>query len=216
MQHASIRGRLLPALCAGVLFSAPSAARAADSSASNDWQYAASIYLWAAGIRGETATGGEVDVSFDTLISNLNMAFMGAFEARKSEWSLLADVVYLNVGDNGAGKVPVTTESGATLPLKVDTGVKVKGWVVSLLGGYNVRNTERLSVDVIAGARYLDLSLDFDLGLQSQRFGRPIDVSASDGVWDAVEGVRGHANLNESWYLPYQFDVGTGQSDLTW
>ena len=63
------------------------------------------------------------------------MAFMGAIEARKSEWSVLADAVYLNVGDYRAGRVPVTTKSGATLPLKADAGVKVKGWVVSLLGG---------------------------------------------------------------------------------
>jgi len=76
--------------------------------------------------------------------------------------------------------------------------------------------TERLSVDVIAGARYIDLSLDFDLGLQSQRFGRPIDTHASDGVWDAVVGVRGHADLNRRWYLPYHLDVGAGQSELTW
>ena len=53
----------------------------------------ASVYLWGAGIKGETATGGEVDIGFDSLISNLNMAFMGAVEARKSEWSMLADVV---------------------------------------------------------------------------------------------------------------------------
>ncbi len=216
MHHRSTLRNLLPALCAGILAAAPCAARAADSSASDDWQYAASIYLWGAGIKGETATGSEVDISFDTLISNLNMAFMGSFEARKSEWSVLADVVYLNVGDDGAGRVPVTTESGVTLPLKVDAGVKVKGWVLSFLGGYNVRDDEQMSVDVIAGARYLDLSLDFDLGLQSQRFGRPIDVSASDGVWDAVVGVRGHANLNAQWYLPYHLDVGAGQSDLTW
>jgi hypothetical protein len=178
--------------CAALAVPPPATARNADTG--DDWQYAASIYLWGAGIKGETATGGEVDISFDTLISNLNMALMGNFEARKSEWSLLADVVYLNVGDDGGGRVPVTTESGATLPLKVDVGVKVKGWVLSLLGGYNVYDTERASVDVIAGARYLDLTLDFDLGLQSQRFGRPIDTHASEGVWDAVAGVRGQGS----------------------
>ncbi|MEA3274612.1 MAG: hypothetical protein U9Q81_04805 [Pseudomonadota bacterium] len=216
MRHFLPRRSLLPLVCASALVALPAHANADDSSAGDNWQYAASVYLWGAGITGATATGGEVDISFDTLISNLNMAFMGAFEARKSEWSLLADVVYLNVGDNGAGRVPVTTESDTTLPLKVDTGVKVKGWVLSFLGGYNLRDTEQVSLDVIAGARYLDLSLDFDLGLQSERFGRPIDVSASDGVWDAVVGVRGHANLNQQWYLPYHLDVGTGQSDLTW
>jgi hypothetical protein len=71
-------------------------------------------------------------------------------------------------------------------------------------------------VQVIAGARYLDLSLDFNLGLQSQRFGRPIGTHASEGVWDAVVGVRGHANPGGNWYLPYHLDIGTGQSDLTW
>ena len=207
---------LLPLLCGALVTVSPIHAAVDDSSAGDDWQYAASVYLWGAGLTGETATGGEVDIGVDSLISNIHMAFMGTVEARKSEWSMLADVVYLNVGDDGAGRVPVTTQSGATLPLKVDVGVKVKGWVVSLVGGYNVLNTKRLSVDVIAGARYLDLSLDFETGLQSQRFGRPIDISASEGVLDAVVGVRGHANLNESWYLPYQFDVGTGQSDLTW
>ena len=213
----SLYPRTIPMLLAtGALMAAPPSVLSEDSYTGDDWQYAASLYLWAAGIKGETATGEEVDISFDTLISNLNMAVMGNFEARRSEWSVLADVVYLNVGDDGDGRVPVTTRSGVTLPVKIDAGVKIKGWVLSLLGGYNVQDTEQASVDLIAGARYLGLTLDFDLGLQSQRFGRPIDTHASEGVWDAVAGVRGHANLGGNWYLPYHLDAGTGQSDLTW
>jgi hypothetical protein len=50
------------------------------------------------GAPGETARGAEVDSGFDTLIKNLNMAFMGAFEARRSKWSAGVDLVYLNVG----------------------------------------------------------------------------------------------------------------------
>ena len=207
---------LLPLLCASALVALPAGAAAGDSGTGGDWQYDASVYLWGAGINGSTVSGSDVDVGFDTLISNLNMAFMGTFEARKSGWSALADVVYLNVGDDAGVTVPVTTEQGAAFPLKVEASVKVKGWVLSLLGGYNIHHTDQLFADVIAGARYLDLSLDLDLGLQSGRFGRPIEVSAGDGVWDAIVGVRGHANLNDKWYLPYQFDFGTGESDLTW
>ena len=95
---------LLPLLCGALVALPITHATADDSSAGGDWQYAASVYLWGAGITGETATGGEVDIGFSSLISNLNMAFMGAIEARKSEWSLLADAVYLNVGDNGGGE----------------------------------------------------------------------------------------------------------------
>jgi len=123
MRHFLRAKSLAPFLWIGAVLAVPLPATAGNTGTNNDWQYAASIYLWGAGIDGETATGGEVDIRFETLISNLNMALMGSFEARKSEWSILTDVVYLNVGDDGAGRVQVTTESGATLPLKVDTGV---------------------------------------------------------------------------------------------
>ena len=82
MCHFLLRRSLLPFVCASTLLAVATAATADDSSISNDWRYAASIYLWGASIKGETATGGEVDVSFDTLISNRDMAFMGAFKAR--------------------------------------------------------------------------------------------------------------------------------------
>ena len=31
-----------------------------------------------------------------------------------------------------------------------------------------------------------------------------------------VVGLRGCYNLSERWFLPYYFDIGTGQPDLTW
>jgi hypothetical protein len=139
---------LLSVLGAGALLIVNPAPAAGD-----DWQYAASLYFFAPEIRGSTAAGSDVDVSFDTLLDNLNMNFMGAFEARRGQWSGVADLLYLNVGANTGGEVPVTTPAGAQLGLKVDAGVKVRGWVLSFLGGYNLRDDEKLSLDVIAGAR---------------------------------------------------------------
>ena len=72
-----------PALYGGVLIAAPAPVAAAESAQSDDWQYAATLYLWGAGIDGETARDPDVSVNFQTLLDNLNMAFMGAFESRK-------------------------------------------------------------------------------------------------------------------------------------
>jgi hypothetical protein len=144
------------------------------------------------------------------------MTFMGAFEVRKSKWSALADVLYLNVGANEGGKVPVTRPLGVTRGLKVDAGIKVQGWVLSFLGGYNLRDDERMSLDAIACARYLEMKNEFSLGIQGRPFGSPIEVSALGTVWDAIAGVRGRTKLEGSWYLPFLLDVGTGESDLTW
>jgi hypothetical protein len=37
-------------------------------------------------------------------------------------------------------------------------------------------------------------------------------------VWDAIVGVKGRYNFGDGrrWFVPYYFDVGTGQSDSTW
>ena len=42
------------------------------------------------------------------------------------------------------------------------------------------------------------------------------EASATD--WDAIIGVKGIVTLSEngSWIAPYRFDVGTGESKLTW
>lgn len=197
---------------AGALSLASLNATAAD----NDWHYGATLYLWGAGIQGETVGGADIDVGFDTLISNLNMAFMGAFEARQAHWSFLADVIYLNVGVDDGGTVPVRLQSGETVGVNIKAGVETKGWVLNLLGAYTVLANEQASLDVLAGARYLDLEVDFDLGLAAEGYGGSRSLSASGDVWDGVVGVKGRVNLNDRWYLPYYVDVGTGQSDLTW
>ncbi len=86
-----------------------------------------------------TAADSDIDVRFDTLLDNLNMSFVGAFEARKDRWSVLADVLYPNVGANEGAKVPVATPSGNQLGLRIKAGVKGRGWVLSFLGGSRLR-----------------------------------------------------------------------------
>jgi hypothetical protein len=184
---------------AAVLSVAPFGSVAAE--APGDWQYGATLYLWGAGIQGDTAGGAEVDIGFDTLISNLDMAFMGAFEARRDRWSFAADVVYLDVGANASGEVPVRLASGASGNLNVAASVATTGWVLNLTGAFNLVRNERASLDVLLGARYLDLELDFDLGLAAAQYAVRQDVLAKQATWDGVVGVKGRVILDEPWYL---------------
>jgi len=41
-------------------------------------------------------------------------------------------------------------------------------------------------------------------------------VSLSDSNWNGIVGMKGDYTLNEKWYMPFTFDVGSGDSDLTW
>jgi hypothetical protein len=204
----------ITAFTAGALSVAPISGLVADGQ--DDWHYQAMLYFWTAGIEGETAGGAEVDVGFDTLINNLNMAFMGAFEARKARWSLRADLVHLNVGADDRGTVPVRVTSGSAVELDVSANVETKGWVIDLSAAYNLIDTERASLAVLVGARYLDLTLDFDLGLAGAGYGLARTVSASQSSWDGILGVTGRVVLDGRWYLPYHLDAGAGEADFTW
>jgi len=192
-------------LCLGLLTAAPMPAQAQDTGADDRWKFKAALYLWTAGIQGTTRRGNEIDVGFSDIWDNLDMAFMGAFEARKSKWSLAADVIYLDVSADKAGTI------GPGLPTNAD--VNMTGWVVNLQGARNVLDAERASVDILAGARYLD----FDSELTLSVGGAPLPTARQSGsVWDGVIGVKGNVNVTKKWYLPYYLDAGTGQSDLTW
>ncbi len=193
-------------LCLGLLIALPMPAQAQDTGADDRWKFKAALYLWAAGIQGTTRRGNEIDVGFSDIWDNLDMAFMGAFEARKSKWSLAADVIYLDVSADKAGTI------GPGLPVNAD--VDMTGWVVNLQGARNVLESERASVNILAGARYLDL--DSKLTLRLGASGPTPTAKQSGTVWDGVIGVKGNVNVTKKWYLPYYLDAGTGQSDFTW
>lgn len=70
---------------------------AATASDAEQWEFGAMIYLWGAGLEANTQTGGDIDISFSDIVDDLDMAFMGTFDARKGKWSVLLDAVYLDM-----------------------------------------------------------------------------------------------------------------------
>ena len=197
-----------------LFFTTPLTAKAADTYNSDDWEYSASVYMWMPSMKGETNFGADFDIDFGTLLDNLKMTFMGAFEARNGDWSLFTDVVYLNVG--ASKSATVTGDGPFGLYKGRDINIALKTWIITLAGGYNIVDSEKSRLDIIAGTRYfyvdLNLGLKIDVG-PVRIFDR--SVSVSNHVWDAIVGVKGHVNIDANWYLPYYFDIGAGGSDLT-
>ena len=219
MKEGVLRGIFVPALCAGIL--SFGTVQAEESSVDNGWQYAAGIYLWGAGIGGHSGSGSEIDVSFKDIFSGLNAGFMGSFEARKDKWLVFTDLVYLDVSADDKTKVTVPVGPGlgpGPVPVDITTKVDVdlKGTVFQLVGGYNLISEGPLKLDLLAGARYLDLDTDITVDLSSIGGSRNTKFSDSGSVWDGIVGVKGNYNLNPRWSLPYYADIGTGQSDFTW
>lgn len=201
----------------GAMMMATSTAMGASESSAADWQFGLSIYAWLPSVSGDLNynlpdNGGDVTVDADKLLDDLNMAFMGSFEARKGNWSGFTDLIYLDLG--GDKSKSVTVPDGTTYTL-FDADMDLKGLVWTLGGSYTAWRNQKSHLDVLAGARLLSLDTDLNLTgggpLQSE-----LKLSESENLWDGIIGAKGSFALNERWFLPYYVDVGTGDTDLTW
>lgn len=171
------------------------------------WEYRGAVYLWGAGIGATTNHGDDIELSFSDLLSNLDFAFMAAFEAQRGRWGGLADLVYMSVSAEDT-----TTGNIVGNPVTMGVDVGMKSWIITGAVTYAFYEDERNRLEALGGARYLDLDtrLDFRLGAFLR------SVAQSDDVIDGVVGLRGRTSLNDRWYLSYLADVGAGGSDLTW
>lgn len=190
-------------LCAGSLFVAPVYGQTQDSSNSDDWQFFGNINGWLPAIKGQTTTGAEIDIELDEILEDLHFTAMVGFEMKKDKLSLMVDVLYMNLSENPNEPVgpPIL---GQTL---VDAGLKA--WVVTPVVAYEVVQSDRWDLDLLAGARYLWVKVDLQIAPLPKVF-------PTRNAWDGIGGFKGQFKFDQNWFLPFYADVGTGESELTW
>jgi hypothetical protein len=206
------------------LLALPAYAQGADP-----WRFQASVYAYLPTISGSTTVpqnggGSGVSVDADTILDNLKFTFMGSFEARRGPWGLFTDAVYMDVGNSRSGYRQFTV-GGVPLPAGADARVDydLKGWVWTLGGAWAVSANPAATLDLLAGARLLDIDQTLGWDITGNVGAIPLpERSGSSKVglsnWDAIVGVKGRLALGSEgkWFAPYYADIGTGNSDLTW
>jgi opacity protein-like surface antigen len=203
---------LLVILFLAIVTATPAIAAAEETAQKDGWQFGANIYLWMPNIGGKTAGGDTFELTFDDILKDLDFVYMGGFEARNGRWHLTTDIIYMNLEQDNNRRVTVHDGSG----IKVDAKVKLQSWVVTPAVGYTFIGTEKINMEVLAGARYLWLEPELDLDITGPLHERDRNISDSGDVWDGIVGIRGNVKLDKNWYVPYYVDIGTGDSDLTW
>src|SRR5262245_47259402 len=178
----------------------PDAAPKAQASPSPDpgWEFSVAPYFFLASLDGTVGVAGqraEVTASFRDLFRNLDFAMMGQFEARKGNWSILADGMYMSL----SGK-KVTPS-----PFFGDIDVEVKETILEPSVAYRVVKTERGSVDVLGGVRIWHVNTHITF---QPRILPLVDVEGSKNWADPIVGARGTASLSPRVFLLGRFDFG--------
>ena len=176
-----------------------------QANSSDEWKHQVAIYGWLPALDGTLTfqVPGEPDDSTDSnAIDSLDSVFMGSYEARKNEWSFLADFIYLKMSGDTQGLNP-----------NVNWNLELTAKLYGFYAGYNLSDANNMQMDLIGGMRYFSLGLDV-----TRSGGRILNGTLSSEVenYDAVIGIKGEYTINSNWYVPYLFDIGAGDSDLTW
>jgi hypothetical protein len=197
--------------------------------ASDTWQFSASVYGWFAGAGGTAnfpVAGTSTDFSVDakTLLNHLELGGAGAFDVHKGNWGAFTDVMYMDLG-GGKSNTRDFTLGSIAIPASTtaDLHLGVKAWIWTIAGEYRVAADSAWTVDLLAGARYLDLSQTLNWSISgalgplppASRIG---SSEAGAHVWSAIAGVKGQYafGAGEKWSVPFYLDGGTGDSEYTY
>jgi hypothetical protein len=188
------------ALCVaeGRAQSAPASGPAPQASPDPGWEFSVAPYFFLANLDGTIGVIGqraEVDARFRDLFRNLDFAAMGQFEARKGNWSILGDAMYMKLSG----------ERVTPSPLFGDIDVEVKELILEPAIAYRVLKTERGSIDLLGGARFWHVNTHLTF---QPRILPLVDVEGSRNWADPIVGARGTAKLSPRVFVMGRFDVG--------
>ncbi|MBK9245399.1 MAG: hypothetical protein IPM30_11275 [Burkholderiales bacterium] len=201
---------------------------AAQAQPKDEWQFGATIYGYFPDISGRTrfapaGGGGEFALDIGTILDKLKFAFMGAFEAHNGRWGVLADVIYMDIGESKYGSRDLVVNGGVPAGATANLDFDMKGWVGTLAGTYRAVVRPGYLLDVVAGARVLDIRQKLNWTFTGDLGQIPLPDRAGtrevDGQnWDAIVGVKGRYAFGDGqrWFVPYYLDIGAGQSKFTW
>ena len=191
-----------------VLLGALVASGSVHAQANDQWQFEATPYLWAAGMKGDVGVGNieveGVEVTFPDIMKSLRAGFMGSLEGRKDRFGFFADAIYMQLHQTHP----------APRGFLGDVDAKVTQQVYSIAGSWRVDQGGE-PIDLFAGVRtnYIKVNLDLSSSAMAPA-GRTVDKNRN---WaDGFVGARIQVPIDARWRVVGYGDFGAGGSDSTW
>jgi hypothetical protein len=174
-----------------------------------NWDYSARLYGWLPSMSTSVDTRFgtvEADSGSSVDLSNLDMAFMGTFSARKGDWSFIGDLLYTDMSPSR------DTPFGLAFSEAV---VDVKVSALSGYAAYRVYDSPEVAFDVGGGFRAFAMDIDTTLvGIS-----RPNESQSQSTSWvDPLIAARVVVPFGEKWFGTAFADVGgfVTQDSSTW
>ncbi len=175
------------------------------------WHYSATSYLWFPETRTRVQTSrgpAETELSVQDALENLDMGVMLTAEARRDRWSLVGDLIYLDV--DGSAPSPFGL-------LFSEVAAESKLTSISAYALYQVWANPQHNLDLGAGLRAgkADVTMTFRAGALPQQ-----QLRFKDDWIDPVIALRYTGQIAQGWTTNLALDYGGfgigSASDETW
>lgn len=182
-----------------------------STAAAQGWQWSVTPYLWLPGIEAEVEIGDQniIDsrVSAHDLVSDTKFLSAVHLEGQNGAWGVLADLNYLNIGNNRV----VAELPGGT----VDFNSDLKLTTLEFAGVWSPSG-EPTGFGLIFGTRIFDMSQKYNLDVHPVTGGTyNRHYSISPTLLDAMVGFRYLATIGQRGSFNLRADYSAGGTDTT-
>ena len=187
---------------------------------SDEWEWKVAPYLWTVGIDGTLAVGSlesDLDVSFGDILSDFDVGGSLYGELGKGRHAFHVDYTYLRLKpDDTALPTP---------PFPMDSSLSSKMTTNILEGAYHFALNEAGTVELVAGARYLDIEMRLtpNVTAPAPPTQPPVEppfpdspVEVGPSWWDYFVGIRTSQRISANWDFEFYGTYGGGDSDHPW
>jgi opacity protein-like surface antigen len=199
----------------------------------SEWRFTLAPYVWGVGLSGDVGVFGrgpvDVDIPFSDILENLDFAAMGVAEAHNGTWGVFVDLNYtsLSAGKSRSRSLERDIFEQLDINAKVSASADIKEFIGTVMGQWRAVDSEQMTLDLMAGARYWYVDNDIEARVSLSITGPgPLDpglskeFSGSDGAsWvDPMVGVKSRIDTTTpvyftGWGMIGGFGVG---SDINW
>jgi len=165
----------------------------------NNWSFEVEPYLMGTSIAGDASigriSGAPIDVDFNTILDNLDMAAMLHFEAHhKSGWGLAIDYGFMDLSQKKSNSRDGFVKVG------------IRQGVLETLGMYRVKYNKNITIDYFTGVRWWDN--DLELILDPAITSGSQNIKVKEDWLDIVAGMRVNTRINRHWNFIARADLG--------
>ena len=164
------------------------------------WEIDIAPYLWFSSITGDVSFLQQsipVEVEFKDILDQLSFGALVHAEVNKGRWTILTDLVYLKLKEEGTIK-----------NLSINTELETEQTILELSAAYSILKFENyLTIDGLFGLRYFELKPSLILNQQNV-------LDKSLDFINPIIGVR-FKTINGKWINSARIDIGIA-SENTW